>query len=225
MSLLVAKDSGYGAYKGFAYTGSENGGKFYSYPAIISSAKNLPGGDSLATRDILDDLFVNYRGKDYWLGEKAFSNRTRTFNLDPNKLSTETEIIKLLGGLGYINHLTGKKEFKVVTGIPVQQYNSFKNVVSNSWVGAFNFSFRGKNLTLKIEKVLPTAQGAGVYYDMALGWDKVLDNHFFEKRVLIFDFGTKTTNVVPMQKGQYISDMALTVWTGVSEIHVILKIF
>src|SRR5690554_1588677 len=154
MSSLVAKDSGYGAYKGFIRVPShKDGGEFYSYPAIVSAPANIPGGGEIADVDVANDLYVEYRGKTYWLGEKAFANRTRSFNLDPNKLNTETEIIKLLGGLGYIYHMTGKKEFKVVTGIPVQQYNSFKNVVSNSWVGRFNFTFRGKDLTVKIEKV------------------------------------------------------------------------
>lgn len=224
MTHLVANDSGYGTYKGF-YSQKDHvdGGGFYSFPAITSSPTAIPGGGELSEENVLEDLFINYQGTDYWLGEKAFANRTRTMNLDPNKLTDKSEHIKMLASLGYVHHLTGQDSFKMVTGIPVDQYNQLKNVVANSWMGSFNYTFRGKNLSVSIKKVKPIAQGAGIYYDLALGWKKMLGDGFFNKRVLVFDLGKKTTNIVPMMKGKFLNDMALTVWTGVTELHNNLK--
>jgi plasmid segregation protein ParM len=223
MALLVGKDSGYGDYKGyFRGKGFENG-ESYTFPALVASPANIPGGAELTAVDVLDDLFVEYRGKQYWLGNKARENRNRTVNMDANKLNDEEEIVKLLTGLGYVSHLTGQKDFRVVTGIPVQQYNHLKNVVSNSWKGTFRYGFRGENITINVKAVKPIAQGAGVYYDLCLGFDNVLDTDLFKKRILVCDMGNKTTNFAPMMAGQYLGDMALTVWTGVSNIHMSLQ--
>lgn len=223
MALLVGKDSGYGDYKGFFRGKGFEAGHGFTYPAWVSSPTYLPEGAELSAVDILDDLFLEYRGQDYWLGNKAHASRTRTVNMDPNKLSTEEELVKLLAGLGYITYLTGQNEFKVVTGIPVQQYNYHRNTLANSWKGTFRFNFRGEEMEARIEAVKPIAQGAGVYYDLSLDFDRVLDNDLFQKKVLVFDMGNKTTNIAPMANGQYLGDMALTVWTGVSNIHMNLQ--
>lgn len=223
MVMLVGKDSGYGDYKGyFRGKGFENG-EGYTFPALVSSPVNIPGGAELAAVDALDDLFVEYRGQHYWIGNKAHDNRNRTVSMDVNKLSNEEELVKLLAGLGYVSHLTGQKEFKVVTGIPVQQYELYKNVLSNAWKGTFRYTFRGENIAVDVKAVKSIAQGAGVYYDLCLGFDSVLDNDLFKKRILVCDMGTKTTNFAPMEAGQYLGDMAHTVWTGVSNIHMGLQ--
>lgn len=223
MTLLVGKDSGYGDYKGFFRGKDFEQGLGFAFPAWVSAPTAIPGGAELAAVNELDDLFVEYRGKHYWLGQKAFGNRNRKVGMDPNKLSGEEEIVKMLAGLGYIHHLTGQKTFKVVTGIPVQQYDHYKNIISNCWRGVFRFSFREQNLTVDVKAVKPIAQGAGVYYDLCLDFDRVLDNDLFNKKILVCDMGNKTTNLAPMMAGQYLGDMAHTVWTGVSNIHMELQ--
>lgn len=212
MTLMVSHDSGYGRVKDFFIYKDEE--TKLDWPALVSQPSEMPKAQSVVSDSPLDDMVLEYDAVTYWMGNKAYSSRTRQVTMNENKLEMKTELLKLLCSLAYISETTGESSFKVVTGIPVSQYEQFRSVVGNSWKGNFNVRFRGKPYTLRIENVLPLAQGSGVYYSLTMDTDSILDTDLFRKRVCIWDLGSGTTNVPLMQRGKFLGDNSDTLWNG-----------
>ncbi len=225
MTLMVAHDSGYGWVKDLYFDSKEEEHSF-RWPALISPPSELPRAETVVVNDSsLEDMVVQFNGNTYWLGDRAFTSRARSGTLGENKLELQTEIVKLLGSLAVVSEATGETNFKVITGIPVNQYEQYRSVVSNSWVGVFHIKFRDKDLGLNIESVLPLAQGSGVYYSLTMDKDRILDGGLFDKRVVVWDLGAGTTNVPAMQRGKFLGDLSDTLWEGtnVNTIYLNLK--
>lgn len=223
MTLMVAHDSGYGWVKN-VYLSSDQVVKI-TWPALVSQPSELPQAQTVGEVAPLEDMVIKHNGVAYWLGEKAFASRARQVSLGENKLEMKSEIVKLLGSLALIAEKTGERSFKIITGIPVNQYEQFRSVVSNAWTGTFHIEFRNKDYSLKIERVLPLAQGSGVYYSLTMDMDKILDGGLFEKRVAVWDLGAGTTNVPVMYQGKFLGDFSDTMWEGtnVNTIYLNLK--
>jgi len=169
----------------------------------------------------IDDLSIIYQGKRYYIGNKAIretANARLTFKAD--KTNDISDTVKYLTVLGYA--LSPSAEAVVVTGLPVDEYNDLKDTLRINMEGRFDYVYRNqKRMNPTVSKVIVIPQGAGAYYHYILDDDGNINtkNNIINRKATVVDMGSRTTNVVTMFKGRYISKESFTVFKGVINIH------
>lgn len=197
-------------------------GENLKIPSVIGEPVGEEINDGgISKYSAVDDLFIIYQGKRYYVGNKAIreTNNAR-LTIKADKTNDVSDMVKYLTVLGFI--LQPTEEAVVVTGLPVDEYNDLKDTVRGNMSGSFDYIYRGvKRMNPTIKKVVVIPQGAGAYYHHILDSDGGINlkNNLINRKVTVLDFGSRTTNVVTMLKGRYISKESFTVFKGVINVH------
>jgi len=212
-----------GQDNGFGQVDSVFNGKMEKYLSVVGIPSSFRLGDDIQrNREIIDDMYVDYRNQRYYVGNKALrETKNAGFIQQPDKYSSSLDYVKLLASVGLMN--PDQKPFYIVTGLPVFEYNLYKEELKKTWEVKTRFSFRGEPMILNVQGCYVIPQAGGAYYDVILDEEGNIVDNIAEENILVIDIGYRTTDIVSMIEGSYDSERSLTSYVGVKEIHGELK--
>lgn len=191
----------------------------FIFPSIIGN----PSSFELENKDVelIDDLFLNYNGIVYYIGNKALSTNNARVCVTTDKTNSINDKIAFLASLGLSK---SKDSLDIVTGLPVEDFKKkgLKDKLISNLSGSHSFTFRGKQLIINVNSVKVIPQAAGAFYDYILndkGKPKKETNDILNGIIRVIDIGYKTTDIITMAYGEYLSDKSCTIKKGMIDIH------
>ena len=193
------------------------------FESIVSPISVNETNDAHVTKEErrtrIEQISMFYEEEMYYVGKQALvygASPILTFTGD--KTDAVSDRIKYMAVLGLLAP-THAESFRVVTGLPVDEYKLLRDRVKANMEGEFHFILNGVQYLVSVENTTVIPQGAGTYYN------HILDDtgHVIAANVNAFDvavdIGYRTTNVVVMRHGRYNATESFTIFAGVSNIH------
>lgn len=184
---------------------------------LFGEAHDLRFNSELANNSILDNLIVDVGGYRYFIGELA--NRQSEFLLSTQSEkrtgSAESDILfktafVLLDGVS-----SQEVEFNLVTGLPVDEYKQFKEVLreqllKNHYIKVIDGdSSIEKNIIIKKCKVVPQPFGT-IFNEMLTDDGGIKTESYVDSILGVVDIGFRTTDFVVTNKLEFIDKLSFT---------------
>jgi hypothetical protein len=205
---MLAVDLGYAQVKGRA------GDKTVKYASVVGNPSVFNLEDDYSQMDAgIGRMEIVYKGTTYLAGYGALkytSNARLTLKAD--KSNSDTNVVKFLAAAGALGV---QGDVSVVTGIPIFQYQTQKDALMASLMGAFVFQYNGQPYRIEVKNVKVIPQGAGVYYSLVIEDGKIVRQDLAVSRVAIVDCGSNNTNIISMEQAKYDARTSGTLGTGV----------
>lgn len=165
-------------------------------------------------------------GRTYYVGTKALDTDNSTVCTRTDKTNGEQDEIELYAALGYLSEYNKEikdSEVMIVTGLPVNDFKLAKTLESNL-KGKKEFGFKNgkERLEVNIKRVVVIPQSAGAYFSFVLNDNgEILKEqaNVVKGTTLVIDVGYKTTDIIVMKNGQYVSKQSSTSEFGMKDIH------
>lgn len=151
------------------------------------------GFDEMDVGDPLLDLWLDYKGQGYALGQLA-ADFGADLGLGEQKF--ENALVKIFASIGYFK-LWGQS-LGIVLGLPFmsqQQFDQEKSELGNALLGDHAMTFRGDSVRCHIEQVWVMPEGYGsLLRSEAQNSDNAGDQSFVNASVAVMDVGYQTTD-------------------------------
>lgn len=193
-SKIIGIDLGYGFVK--AYDGQNE----YIFPSTVGVGSDLRFKSLLINqRNPTDNLVITVDGKKYFVGELA-KRQSQIVSRFLGKYRVEDINTKILflAALGLFVKNDGQK-FNVVTGLPVDYYQSYRDDLAELIQGTHNISFgyvnNEKEMTITVDRLQIIPQPFGTLYSQYLESDGSFRDEDAENlKIGIVDVGYKTSD-------------------------------
>lgn len=171
-----------------------------------------------------DNLSVTFDDTTYYIGKKAMNTNNARLCIDTDKTNSTNDRVALYSALGISAEVTKEQTFNIVTGLPVEDFkkSGLREELISNLKGTHKFIFKGESVVTHVENVLVIPQAAGAFYDYILndnGEIKLECMDILNGTVMVIDIGYKTTDVITMSYGEYVSDQSCTIPKGMKDIH------
>lgn len=211
--MIVGIDLGYGQVK------AVTDGCYIKFPSVVGVPSAMEYKDvALSDRkDPVENIELIYESKRYYVGQKALeeTNNAR-LTLKADKSDRETNKVKFLAALGLLNI----NEVEVITGLPVFEYESYKDRLAESLNGEYIFKLNSISRSINIQSVRVIPQAGGAYYDLVLDQEgQIINKVLISGRTAVVDIGFRTTDVATLERARYDANQSFTIWAGVGKIH------
>lgn len=143
-----------------------------------------------------------------------------SYDFTSERLSRDSDMPKLYASLGLYRRATGSSFIDLlVSGLPVEEYGSYRGALQQSLTGQFQFGFGSQQHFMTTKKVAIIPQAAGAFYDYGLtDAGKPAGHSLLREDVLVFDIGGKTSDGCIMEKSKYSQD-SFTIRQGIWKAH------
>lgn len=169
----------------------------------------------VAVSDLEDSegYVVTYNGVTYNVGSKG------SYDFKADRLSRDTDIVKLLTVFGLHQKRSITEIETIVTGLPVYEFNNYKENLRKTLEGWFQYEFNGETRQTRVKNASVIPQSAGAFYDYILdSKGEVKDEPLASEDVLVLDIGGRTTDGCIMEGAKYSQD-SFTIFQGVWKAH------
>ncbi len=228
---VVGWDNGFNTEKitlGFNNEEGELKIKQTLFPSIaLNPQKSYFEVDSYSNNFNKEKMVVEYKGKEYFIGELAIQNAVKGFkkDLDREKFKKNKEKAKFLSG---ISTLFPKEDEilikKLNLGLSIGVYNKLKDDLKKEYENkSFNYkipSDKGtKEVKLHIEKVNVYPQGIAAYFDNVLDWEgEIIENDLLNERYFLVDVGGNSTDAFIAEGQNIIRQSPIALSNGMSDV-------
>lgn len=200
--------------------------KDFKFDSVIGYPSAIELKDDNDNRDTLENLVLEDDTDVYYVGVKAIrdtKNAQLTFTAD--KTDNKSDRIKTMSALGYGMGESHDEDFRIVTGLPVDELgiDGLKEKMEQNMKRTYEFILNGQKKRASIKKVNIIAQSAGAYYDYILDNKGGISEDRVKSKTVVIDIGFRTTDVVCMENARYNPAESFTVYTGVHNIHTELR--
>ncbi len=208
---------------GFGYEKIVTENKKIHYPSVIHQPvlNNFLdiNADTVFSKE---NMLVNYRGNDYYVGNKAIQQSSTGGNskFNNDKFKDNSELIKLLAGIELIVENTDEIKIETLAlGLPnVTNFKKLKKEIIDTYTGRkikYSITGRGER-ELYIDQVVCFPQGIGAFYDEILD----MEGNYVKKEMLnarygLIDIGVKTVDVFVAEGTDVIRDTVFNMQKGV----------
>ncbi len=208
---------------GFGFVKATDGTQRYIFPSVVGEARDIRYKSGMGNDKVLDNLVVEIDDDKYFVGNLA--NRQSEFLISTqsqervksfeNKVLFNTAI-SLLDGPG-----TGVSGFNLVTGLPVDEYKEYKNMLKEQLQGNHvvklvnNGHVDGKKVRINQTRVIPQPFGT-VFNKLLTDSGQVAENKYAAARVGVVDIGFRTTDFVVANNLEFIDKSSKTSKTAMS---------
>lgn len=187
------------------------------YPSAVELQNNTPVGKAE------ENIMIGLDDQSYYIGEKAIRDTsTSQLTFLSDKTDNITDRLKYLAALGLAMKEKNLGTFKVVTGLPVDEFagvSSLKERLAENMKGHFSFSLNNRNLKAIVANVTVIPQCAGAYYDFIMEPSGRIDETKVSPKTVIVDIGYRTTDIVTMINARFSPRESFTIFSGVSDVH------
>ena len=225
--LLMSLDLGFMQVK--AYTLQ----LILKFPALIGTPSAFELEQFKKDGELLSNIIVTKFGKDnesgteteetYYVGKKALDTDNSTICTRTDKTNNIQDEIELYAALGFIYQYVKDEEVSIVTGLPVNDFKLAKTLEDNLvGVKKFGFGSHKERLKINVKKVIVIPQSAGAYFSYILNDEgEILKDkaNVAQGTTMVIDVGYKTSDIIVMRNGKYISKQSSTVEFGMKDVH------
>ena len=186
---------------GYGYVKVTDGQKEYLFPSTVGLGTELKFNSLLLNfKKPTDNLVITVDNKKYVVGDLAIrQSQMVTRSLGRNRVEDISAKVLLLAGLALFAE-NGEQKFNVVTGLPVDYYQLYKDDWALLMQGTHAIKFgsgseeRPKIITIDNIQMIP--QPFGTLYDRKLDSEgTLLENELAGLKVGIVDIGYKTSDL------------------------------
>ena len=216
---IVGVDIGYG------FTKIKSDSQQFKFPAIVGQGEDLDFQSAILSDDeLLNNLNVVIDNEKYFVGqmalrESAFKEFTTNKDRSENKemeILTKTALSLLVKD--------NNTEFKVVTGLPVEDYTNQKESVIKTIKGELKVKFilNNKQFTkkAKVSECIVIPQPMGTFYNILIDFKDgqvKYNEDFKEARIGIIDPGHLTTDFILIDQMKYVNRQSTSINVGLGE--------
>ena len=211
---------------GFRQTKSVCGYSKYRYPSLIGNPSAFELEQFTKSTEILDQLVVEFNDTTYYIGNKALETGNARLCTRTDKTNSDNDKISYLATLGLHYYNVKNTGLTVVTGLPVEDLKEegLKEKVIENMKGTHQFLFGLDRTSVKMNvvRVLVIPQSAGAYFDYILDDNgKPIKKNLaaVKGKIIVIDVGYKTTDIITMLNGRFVSEMSCTIEKGMKDIH------
>ncbi len=215
MSKSVGLDVGYGFVKVF------DGEVGFSFPSVVGAeSKESYVRKRVNKISSLDDLMVSFNGKKHFVGKSAIKHSQFTFR-DQSLLRNDSLYFQILFFTALSLYCSNPiNTFNIVTGLPVNHMSYVDTLTDLIGKGAKITRYLDnevKVLDIQVNQIEIVPQPLGTYYSEFLNkWGKELKP--LEGMVGVVDVGYRTTDLITVQNGEYISEKSKTFNVGMTTV-------
>ena len=157
-----------------------------------------------------EGFLVEYKDEVYNVGSKG------SYDFNADRLTQSTDMAKLLSVFGQYQHDTSVAVIEMlVTGLPVYEFNIYKDTLRDNIQTMFQYKFNGTKRLLNVQEAIVIPQSAGAFYDYILDEEgEPNDNPLAKENVLSLDIGGRTSDGCIMEASRYSQD-SFTIFKGV----------
>lgn len=212
--MLVGLDLGFRRVKGYSTN------NIFKYLAMIGNPSVFELMQEKKADDPLRELIVGCDEKTYYVGEKALETKNARLCTRPDKTNSAHDKAEYYAALGYLSEKTGETDFTIVTGLPVFEFH-LKDTLAKNMKGTKTFKYGAdqQDITVQVKKVHVIPQSAGAYFAHILD----PDGNVIPERALcltmVIDIGYRTTDIIMMRNGKYVSQDSFSIEMGMKDIH------
>ncbi|MFO7029068.1 chromosome segregation protein ParM [Limnospira fusiformis CCALA 023] len=172
--------------------------------AQLSVEKARGGGFESKNTDPLLDLWLEYQGNGFAVGQLAADFGASLFGVDPaaNPSKVNDALIKIFACVGYFNL---KGDLDVVLGLPFysqEQFEREKEQIMSLLSGPNTLVFRGEQVVVDIQSVRVMPEGYGSLIWCEAQGSKDMPN-FADLSVAIVDVGHQTTDFLTVDRFRF----------------------
>lgn len=218
--MILGEDLGFRQNKSVSLNGT------FMFPSLIGNPSAFELDQLRPVTNLTEDLVINVDSSTYYVGKKALETDNARVCTQTDKTNSDNDRMAFLATLGLHATVNKCNDYVVVTGLPVEDLKKegLKDQVIENLKGTHEFQFGRKSNPMKVNvhDVLVIPQSAGAYFDYILddNGDPV-EEHLSSIRgqVIVIDVGYKTTDIITMVNGKFVSKMSCTIEKGMRDIH------
>lgn len=218
--MILGLDLGFRQNKSVSLSGT------FIFPSLIGNPSAFELDQLRPSQNATDDLVIKANGATYYVGSKALETDNARLCTEADKTNSDNDKMAFLAALGLHVNANRCEDYIVVTGLPVEDLKNpgLKEQIIKNLKGTHDFYFGKKeaHVRARVHDVLVIPQSAGAYFDY------ILDNNGSPVRerlssikghVIVIDVGYKTTDIITMVNGSFVSKMSCTIEKGMRDIH------
>ena len=212
--MLASLDLGFRKVKGISLNGK------FKYSAMIGNPSAFELTQYKKSDDPLKELIVHCDDKTYYVGEKALETRNARLCTRPDKTNSAHDKAEYYAALGHLYEKTGETDFTIVTGLPVFEFH-LKDTLAKNMKGTKTFKFGAdkKEIEVNVKSVHVIPQSAGAYFAYILDDTGKIIPERATCLTMVIDIGYRTTDIIMMKDGVYISQDSFSIEMGMKDIH------
>lgn len=186
---------------GYGYVKISDGQKETIFPSTVGVGTDLKFNSLLMSiKKPTDNLIITVDNKKYFVGDLAIRQSSIVSrSMGRNRVEDTSAKVLLLAGLALFME-TGEQKFNVVTGLPVDYYQAYKDdwalLMQGTHAVRFGADGEEKPLLITIDKIQMIPQPFGTLYDHRLSTDGTLvESDIDSLKIGIVDVGYKTSDL------------------------------
>jgi plasmid segregation protein ParM len=210
LSKQIGIDIGYG------YVKVSDGEKEFFFPSTVGVGTDLMYNSPLVNlKKPTDTMVITVDNKKYFVGELAIRQSTMVSrSMGRNRIEDNSARVLLLSALAlYMDHT--EQQFNVVTGLPVDYYQQFKDdwaqIMQGTHAVRVGSGSEEKAVLIIIDKIEMIPQPFGTLYDRRLDNEgNLLKDESEDLKVGIVDVGYKTSDLALADGLDFVSKKSIS---------------
>lgn len=201
---------------GYGYVKASNGEKEYIFPSTVGLGTDLKFNSLLLNfKKPTDNMVITVDNKKYFVGELAIRQSSIVSrSMGRNRIEDNSARVLLLTALALFMD-SGEQHFNVVTGLPVDYYQLYKDdwaeILQGTHAVRFGSGNEEKPMLITIDKILMIPQPFGTLYDNRLDYEgNLVRNDFAGLKVGIVDVGYKTSDLALADDLEFVGKNSLS---------------
>jgi len=201
---------------GYGYVKATDGIKEVIFPSTVGVGTELRFNSLLVNfKKNTDNLAIVIDNKKYFVGDLAIrQSPIVSRSMGRNRVEDVNAKVLLLTALALFVE-NGEERFNVVTGLPVDYYQQYKDDWSFLMQGTHSIKFstgsQDKPMLITVDKIQLIPQPFGTLYDRRLDRDgNLLDNELTNLKIGIVDVGYKTSDFALAADLEFVSRQSMT---------------
>ncbi|MBZ4655264.1 MAG: hypothetical protein JG781_2623, partial [Peptococcaceae bacterium] len=201
---------------GYGYVKVTDGQKEYIFPSTVGLGTELKFNSLLLNfKKPTDNLVITVDSKKYFVGDLAIrQSQIVTRSLGRNRVEDISAKVLLLAGLALFAE-NGEQKFNVVTGLPVDYYQLYKDdwalLMQGTHAVKFGSGSEERPKIITIDRIQMIPQPFGTLYDRKLDSEgTLLENELAGLKVGIVDIGYKTSDLALADDLEFVSRQSIS---------------
>jgi len=186
---------------GYGYVKVTDGTKEFVFPSTVGVGTDLRFNSLLMSfKKSTDNMVITVDNKKYFVGDLAVrQSPIVSRSMGRNRVEDINAKVLLLAGLALCVE-NGEQKFNVVTGLPVDYYQQYKDdwalLMQGTHAIKFSTGNQEKPMLITIDKIQLIPQPFGTLYDRRLDTEgNLVENELANLKVGIVDIGYKTSDL------------------------------
>ncbi|MFW6015118.1 MAG: hypothetical protein ACOCRK_01620 [bacterium] len=215
---------------GFGFVKATNGNNNIIFPSVVGEGREIRYKTGLNSNSTLDNLIIEVDKEKYFVGDLAIrqSDLIQSTISEKRINSIENKVLfltafALLDGIG-----TGVSKFNLVTGLPVDEYLEYKDILMKQLQKGHVVKLISKgnsdNKLINIERCKVIPQPFGTVFNQLLDdYGNIQDKELANMNIGVIDIGFRTSDYAVANKLEFVDKLSSSSTTALSTAYRIIN--